>query len=326
MVGKRIFMTGAGGYIGSTIAEKAIPRGYEIYGLSRKESTDEKLKKIGVTPVRGDLLSAEILREQSAKADIVIHLADSLGDFFGQDYSNVVRTDGAAVDAMAAGILESDKGDSSNKKFNKPFLTTSGSLVVAATGSETDENSALWEVPINGRIKSEQHALELSDKGIRVSAIRLAPFVYGRGGSGVKLFMFMYAGMGEVKYIGFDDNKETVTSTVHVDDAAELYLLAIEKAKPGDVFNGVSSTVSLRALSEAMGKALDIPVKSISYEDAKALWGEFFARFLSTENWASGAKAVRELGWHPRGASILDEVNTGSYVAVAQELKQQKGK
>lgn len=313
MAKQRIFMTGASGYIGSVIAELALSRGYEVYGLSRKESSDAKMRQMGVIPVRGDLLSREVLREQSAQADIVFHLADSFVDYLGQDYANVVRTDAVAVDAIGAGLEGS----------NKPFVTTSGSLTVAATGAETDETSALWEKPLNDRIKCEQHALELRNKGVRVSAIRLAPFVYGRGGSGVRLFMSMFADMGEVKYID-DNGEDVVTSAVHVDDVAALYLLAAEKARAGEVFNGVSSTVTFRALSEAMARALGIPLRSISFTDAKALWEEFLARFLSTENWASGAKAIQVLGWKPQGPLILDEVNTGSYVAVAEGLRKPK--
>lgn len=308
MTKPRIFITGGSGYIGSAVTELAISRGYEVYGLSRTETSDAKLTKSGAIPVRGDLQAHDVLREQSAKADIVFHLADSLTDDFTRDYEEVLRIDAGAVDAMGAGLEGSGKA----------FVITSGSLVVAATGSETDETSALWEKPLNARIKSEQHALELCEKGVKVSAIRLAPFVYGRGGSGIRLFMTMFAHAGEGGYV---DSGETLTSTVHVDDAAALYLLAAEKAKAADIFNGVSGTVKFRALTEAIGKMLDIPVRSVPHEDAEGKWGKFFARFLSTENWTSGAKAKKELGWVPKEIGVLGEVRTGSYLAVAESLK-----
>ncbi|KAF2142258.1 uncharacterized protein K452DRAFT_287479 [Aplosporella prunicola CBS 121167] len=305
---QRIFMTGASGYIGSVVTELAIARGYEVYALSRSKTSDAKLTKLGAIPVRGDLHAFDALRQQSTEADIVLHLADSFTDNFHRDYTEVVRIDADAVAAMGAGLEGS----------NKPFVATSGSLVVAPAGVETDESSPISDKPLNGRIACERNAMSLSKKGVRVSVIRLAPFVYGRGGSGIKLFMTMLANAGEVGYVG---NGDIQTSAVHVDDAAALYLLAAEKARTGEIFNGVSGQVKFRDLAEAEGEVLNLPVHSVAYEDALSRWGQFFARFLSTENWSSGEKAKRVLGWEPKEAGIIDDLKTGSYVAIAESLK-----
>jgi nucleoside-diphosphate-sugar epimerase len=216
---------------------------------------------------------------------------------------------GAAVDAITEGL----------KATNKRLIVTSGSLVSAAdpNGEETNESSPYWENPINNRIKSEQYALAQSEKGIRVTAIRLAPYVYGRGGSGVKLFMGLAAKSGEVVYIG--DGSTRIT-TVHVDDAARLYLLAA-KAESGGIYNATYETgVTQLQLSEAMGKILHLPTKSKSFDEVAAKSMVFLARFLSTENRASNAKARRELGWNPVEIGILEEIEKGSYTHVAETL------
>ncbi|TVY94236.1 Uncharacterized protein LAWI1_G002267 [Lachnellula willkommii] len=308
---QRIFMTGANGYIGSVITEFAISEGYTVVGLSRSEKSDTQLRDLGAIPVRGDLHTYDVLTHESAQADVVIHLADALAGNWGMKYSEVVRIHNAAVDAIAKGLQGS----------GKPFIETSGSLVTApaADGGETTEASPLLEMPLNGRIDSEKYALAQCEKGIKVSALRLAPYVYGRGGSGVRLFMGMAAQNGEATYIG-DGSK--CTTTVHVDDAARLYLLAIKHAKAGEAYNATYETdVSSRALSEAMGEALGVPVRSQSFEDTAAKTGEFFARFLSAENRALNAKAVQELGWQPREKKILDDIKSGSYVEVAKALR-----
>ncbi|KAH8424579.1 uncharacterized protein LDX57_002326 [Aspergillus melleus] len=299
MAKQRIFMTGASGYIGSVVVQLALARDYEVYGISRTEATDVKLTGLGVVPVRGGLESLDVLREQSARADIVLHLADAFAGL-QTDYAEVLRLDAVAISAFEAGMEGSDK----------PLVTTSGTLVVEATGAETTEVSPLCEKPLNDRIKSEQNALRLSEKGIKVSAIRLAPFVYGRGGSGVRLFTQMFAGAGEVVYVG---EGAAVTSAVHVDEAAELYLLAAEKAQAGEVFNGVSNTVTFRELTEAIGETAGLPVRSAPADEVAGKWGEFVMKFLSTENQASGAKAKRVLGWEPKAARIVDDVKHGSY-------------
>ncbi|KAJ5718078.1 hypothetical protein N7488_003724 [Penicillium malachiteum] len=303
MTGERIFMTGGSGYIGGVVIEQAIQQGYNVHALSRNAASDERIQALGATPVRGSLESYSVLQEQSAEADIVFHLADAWAGNFGKmEYAEVVRIDGGAVDAIGAGL----------KGTSKPLVTTSGTLVVEAhDGLETNEESPLSEAPLNDRIKSEQYALKLCDRGINVSVIRLAPWVYGRGGSGIRLFTSMFTSMNQVFYV---DEGAASTSVVHVDDAAQLYFLAAKKAEPGDIFNAVSSTtVTARELATAIAHTANLPLKSLTFDEVTNLMGEFMARFLSTENRASAQKAKEKLGWKPRGLVILDDIEHGSY-------------
>ncbi|KAI1643907.1 putative NAD dependent epimerase/dehydratase [Daldinia loculata] len=311
MANQTIFMTGANGYIGSRITEFAVAEGYTVVGLSRSEKGDETLKALGASSIRGDLFSYDILREQSAKADIVIHLADALAQNMDQPYSKVVEIDNKVVDAITDGL----------KGTNKTFLVTSGTLVTAADPNhgETNETSPLWREPLNDRIGCETYALKQASKGIRVIALRLAPYVYGRGGSGVRLFMDFGAQAGELAYV---DDGSVKTTTVHVDDAARAYLLAIKKGRAGEAYNlSYETDVSVKELFEAMGKVLDLPVKSRPAAEAKATMGEFLVGFISTENRASNAKAKTELGWQPREKKIVDDILNGSYVEVAKSMK-----
>ncbi|KAI1501584.1 NAD(P)-binding protein [Biscogniauxia marginata] len=314
---QRIFMTGAAGYIGSRITEFALAEGYEVHGLSRSPKSDAKLLALGAVPVRGDLGSFDVLRRESADADIVINLADPWADHIGDSrgYAVVVEIDAAAVNAIGDAL----------RGTNKPLLITSGTAVVDPDpqGAETTETAPENTHPINDRIACERNALALSKSGVNVCAIRLAPFVYGRGGSGVRLFMSMYANLGEVVYVG-DGAKRT--SVVHVDDAARLYLLAAGKAgaawTAGAIFNCTSSTeVTIRELAEAMAAALGVPARSLAREEAARKCGELVAAFMGMENRASSAKAVKELGWQPREPGVLEDITSGPYLAVAKELR-----
>ena len=308
---QRLFITGASGYVGSVITEFAIAQGYKVQGLSRTQDSDTKLKNLGATPVRGDLTSLDILRRESTEADAVIHLATAFELGPGK-FEDIVHTDMAALDAIAAGLAGSQK----------VLLVTSGTLAAAAdpSGAETTEEAPLWESPVSARNKVEAHALSLASKNIRVVGIRLAAYVYGRGGSATKAFMGMSKQSGSVTCI--DGGKNHITS-VHVDDAARLYLLALENGTAGELYNASAATdVTARQLWDALAEILELPVRDIRYEDALTQLGDVLPWFLKAENRASGAKARRDFGWQPRETDILDDVSNGSYLAVAKAMRE----
>jgi nucleoside-diphosphate-sugar epimerase len=307
----RIFITGATGYIGRVVTELALAEGHAVYGLSRSEDGDARVKALGATAVRGELTSLEVLRQQSAQAEAVLHLG-FIHDFT-MDYEEVLRIDAAAVDALGEPL----------RGTGKALVITSGTAVVDPdpAGGETTEDSPLAQTfVLRHRIRSERHALALSERGVRVSAIRLPPYVYGRGGSYfLPLLMQMAAKAGESVYVGDGSLR---TSGVHVDDAAALYLLAARRAKAGEVFNGSGGTVTLRQMAEAIGSALQVPVRSVSRDEAEAVWGEFLTAFVLFENQPSNRKAVEQLGWQPKGVDMLTDIRSGSYREMAGKLRQ----
>ena len=309
--GKRVFVTGATGYIGLVVVELAVAEGYTVHGLSRNESGDKKLTALGATPVRGDLSSFHVLERESAAADAVLHLA-YIHDFT-LDYEQVLKADRDAVSALAEGL----------KGTGKPLIITAGTAIVDPdpAGGETDEDAPISKTfVLKDRIKSEQFALSLTDKGIIVVVLRLPPYVYGRGASFfVPQLLQLAAKAGESIYV---DDGHLQTSDVHVDDAARLYLHAVTNAKSSGVFNGTgSTTVTLRQLAETIGAAVGVPVRSVSYEEAAKKWGDFLVAFVQFHNRASSAKATRVLGWHPKEVDMLTDITKGSYVELVKKLR-----
>ncbi|KAF9386727.1 hypothetical protein CPC16_007395 [Podila verticillata] len=127
---------------------------------------------------------------------------------------------------------------------------------------------------------------------------------------------------GESFYVGNDEHR---LSEVHVDDAADLYLLVAQKADSGEAFNGSGKTsTTYRQLATAIGDLVHVPALSVSFGDAVARCGPVMAGFISTANRASSHKAVEKLGWRPQGPDLLIEVRTGTYVAIAEEFKKNK--
>lgn len=77
-------------------------------------------------------------------------------------------------------------------------------------------------------------------------------------------------------------------------------------------------------LAEAICKAVGVPCKSLTFEEAVPRVGEFLAGFLSVENRPSNRKAREELGWEVKEKGILEEIESGSYVEVAKALKESR--
>ncbi|PYH32449.1 oxidoreductase domain-containing protein [Aspergillus neoniger CBS 115656] len=318
---KTLFLTGGSGYIGSALIPLALSRNYTIRALSRTPQSDSKLLSLGVTPIRGDLTSLSTLRTESASATAVIHLATAF--VFGQtpSYASIKDIDTAALDAIVSGLSTTPNPDGTPK----PLVTTSGTLLVRpnADGSETDEYSPLDTHPLVSRNEITAHGLALGEKSngrVRVMDIRLAPFVYGRGGSGIRLFMQMAKHAGKIITVGGGVNR---TTTVHVDDAAELFLLAVEKGVQGGVYNAGDKTgVTVGEILGAVAEIMHVPVEDLGVEEAKEKLGDVVAGFLAAENRASGGRARSELGWMCRGEGVLEDIKgeRGSYRGVVGEL------
>ncbi len=169
----KLFVTGASGYIGQIVVEHAVKAGHTVVeGLARNEDSARKVELLGAIPVVGDLGSSAVLAAAATRADAVLHLAYTHD--FSLDYSVVIDIKVKAVTALVEGA------------GRKPVVTTSGTAVVAPApdGGETNEDSVINEGFVLGkRIHAERAVLKMAEQGAHTVAVRLPPYVYGRGGS-----------------------------------------------------------------------------------------------------------------------------------------------
>lgn len=306
----KLFVTGASGYIGQVVVEHAIKAGHTVEGLARNEDSAGRVKHLGATAVVGDLASSAVLSAAAARADAVLHLA--FMQDFSLDYSIVIDTEVKAVTALVEGAGK------------KPVVTTSGTAVVAPApdGGETNEDSAINEQFVLGqRIQAERAVLKMTEYGAHTVAVRLPPYVYGRGGSFFVPALLQQAAKHGVSAWVEGPNKRT--SDVDVDDVARFYLLAAEAAPAGSVYNCTSETnISTEELARAVGKALEVPAKALPRAKVQALWGDFLTDFADYDNRSSSAKARRELGWQPQAEyGMLEDIVKGSYRELAARLR-----
>ncbi len=103
---------------------------------------------------------------------------------------------------------------------------------------------------------------------------------------------------------------------MHVDDLAELYVLAYDLADGGSYYIGASGqnpTVRELGVAAASAAGLDGRVEPGTVEEAHERLGELFADALLLDQQATGSAARIDLGWEPNGPSLVDELRSGSY-------------
>ncbi|MEW9698582.1 SDR family oxidoreductase [Paenibacillus sp. SI8] len=290
----RVFVTGATGFIGSAVVRDLIEAGHQVIGLARSDTAAAALMAAGADVHRGALDDLDVLRSGALTADGVIHLA-FIHDF--SDFAAAAETDRQAIEAIGSALESSDK----------PFVVTSGTLMLTPgrLGTEDDE-----PIPVTPR-RSEEAAIALAKRGVRSSVVRLAPSVHGPGDHGfVPALIGIARDKGVSAYIGDGSNR---WPAVHRLDAARLFRLAVEAAPAGSRLHGVGDEgVPFRDIAGIIGRHLNLPVVSISREEADAHFG-WLSFAASADNPTSSALTRERLGWRPVQPALIPDLEEGHY-------------
>jgi nucleoside-diphosphate-sugar epimerase len=294
----RVFVTGATGFIGSAIVQDLINTGHQVLGLARNDAGADALARLGVDVHRGELSDTESLAAGARDCDGVIHMA-FIHDFSA--FAASVETDRRAVEALA-GALEGS---------GKPLVIASGTLMVSHARPGTERDGPLSvDVP---RAASEAIVLAAAGRGVRGSVVRLAPSVHDRRKQGLVTQLIALAREKRISaYVGDGANR---WPAVHRLDAARLSQLALERAEPGSRLHAVAEEgIPMRAIAEAIGKGLDVPVRSIAPEDATAHFG-LTALFVTLDNPTSSTLTREAMGWQPQEHGLLTGLQEGGYLS-----------
>jgi nucleoside-diphosphate-sugar epimerase len=292
----RVFVTGATGFIGTAIVPELIGAGHQVLGLARSEASANKLIAAGAEVLRGDLEDLESLSRGAAQCDGVIH-AGFIHDF--TRFKEVCEVDKTAIDTIGAVLAGS----------GRPLIVTSGTALVSPGKLATEDIIPTFN-PAWPRV-SEQGVDVVAALGVRAAAIRLSPSVHGDGDKGFVSFLFSIAReKGFSAYIGEGLNR---WNAVHRLDAARLFRLALENATPGARYHGCAEeAITVKSIAEAVGKQLNLPVKSIPPEEAAAHFG-WFAQMAALDCPASSIFTQEHLHWHPTHPTLMADIENGVY-------------
>jgi len=289
----RVFLTGATGFIGSALIADLIAAGHQVLGLARSDAGAQALAAAGAEVHRGALEDLDSLKRGAARADGVVHTA------FNHDFSTYMANceDDRRVIAALGSVLAGS---------NRPLLITSGTGMGAGSpgqpATEDDPPASAAAIP---RAASEEAAAALAAAGVNVGVVRL-PQVHDTQRQGLVTYAIQAAReKGVCAYIGDGANR---WPAAHVLDTARLYRLALERAEPGARYHAVAEEgVTMRAIAEALGRRLDLPVKSVPPDEAPAYFG-WLAMFASHDVPASSRLTQAKLGWQPTGPGLLDDL------------------
>lgn len=291
----RIFVTGATGFIGSAIVQELIGAGHQVLGLARSDDNARALQTAGAEVHRGSLEDLESLRTGASAADGVIHAA-FIHDF--NNYAPAAEKDKRAVETLGASLAGS----------NRPLIVTSGTVLAQAQGPLASEEDTPNP---NSPRRSEEAALALASKGVRVAVLRLPPSVHGKGDHGFVPFLIDIARKKGVS--AYIDNGLNRWPAVHRLDAARLYRLALESRVPRACYHGVADEgVPAREIAEVIGKRLGVPIVSKSREEAAGHFG-WMARFFAIDSPASSAQTRKQLAWRPTQPGLIADLDEPHY-------------
>jgi nucleoside-diphosphate-sugar epimerase len=298
----KVLVAGATGALGRQLVPQLVARGHEVYGMTRSESKAESVRAMGASPLVADALDPEAVASAVAESEpeVIVHQLTALSGsldmrHFDREFAltNRLRSEGTDH-LLAAGRAVAVKRFVAQSFAGWPFAR------------------------VGGPVKSEDAPLDPHPpEGARqaLAAIRhLEEAVTGAGWTeGIVLRYGGFYGPGTslgpdgehrelLRKRGFPvvGRGEGVWSFIHIEDAAEATVAAVEHGSRG-IYNVVDDEPApvaewLPAIAEAVGAKRP---RRVPRWLGRLLAGEVATVMMTEVRGASNEKAKRELGWRP---------------------------
>jgi nucleoside-diphosphate-sugar epimerase len=301
----RIFLAGATGVIGRRLVPRLLEAGHDVTAMTRREDRAAALREAGAVPVVCDVFDADGLRAavERAQPEVVVHELTDLPPALdprkleeqaaGNDRIRTEGTRNLVAAAVGAGA--------------RRIVAQSIAFAYPPTGAGLkQENDPLWDDAPWPWKRSVEALHELEDavtktEGIEGLVLRYGFFygpgsAYGKGGffeREVRRRRFPVVGRGS-----------GVFSFIHVDDAADATVRAVERGAPG-IYNVVDDEPApwrewLPVYADAIGAKRPWRMPRLL---ARIVAGQYAVMLATELRGAANERAKAELGWQPRHTS-----------------------
>jgi nucleoside-diphosphate-sugar epimerase len=304
----KVLIAGATGALGQPLVRALVRRGHEVIGMTRTAAKRPLLESLGARVAIADALDRDRLEAVVADAapTHLVHLLTALppaGPMRARDLraTNELRVHGtanllhAAINARATRLVaESFVAVYGRVDFDRP------------RGEETPlappPDGGFHEAALALRSLEDQLAQARSSKRIETVALRYGGFYGPEVPSLLALVSMLRA-----RRVFLPRGADGVASFVHVDDAAEVTVAALEHPSPAAVYNIVDDEpMPLARFVGLLAAAIGAPPPRTLPAWVFRLIAPLMADAVSTRMPLSNAKAKRELGWRLAYPTVHD--------------------
>jgi nucleoside-diphosphate-sugar epimerase len=305
----KVLVAGATGALGRQLVPQLVARGHEVYGMTRSESKAESVRATGASPLVADALDPEAVASAVAESEpeVIVHQLTALSGsldmrHFDREFAltNRLRSEGTDH-LLAAGRAVAVKRFVAQSFAGWPFARVGGPV--------KSEDAPLDPHPPEGARQALAAIRHLEEAVTGASwtegiVLRYGGF-YGPGTSlgpdGEHRELLRKRGFPVV------GRGEGVWSFIHIEDAAEATVAAVEHGSRG-IYNVVDDEPApvaewLPAIAEAVGAKRP---RRVPRWLGRLLAGEVATVMMTEVRGASNEKAKRELGWRPGHPSWRD--------------------
>jgi dihydroflavonol-4-reductase len=309
----KVFVTGGTGFIGGHVVRRLLERGDEVVALARSPEKGQALAEVGAELRAGDLSDRAALTAGMAGCDTVVHGAAIYevgipkSERPAMYQANVIGTEnalGAALDAKVGKVVYISTIGA--------FGNTHGNVVDESYEHPGQSFTSYYE-----ETKYEAHliAKRLITEGLPCVIVQPGG-VYGpddHSAIGKQIHDFLSGRMPLVPFADLGMNM------IHVEDVAAGVLLALDKGEVGESYVLGDQITTMRGLMEATARVTgkrpprgNLPTGLMKVAAPLGpvigrVMGQppNFRELISSGDgvtfWAKHDKAVRELGFQPRG-------------------------
>ncbi|WP_153914816.1 2-alkyl-3-oxoalkanoate reductase [Shewanella sp. TC10] len=211
----KVFVTGAGGFLGKTICKRLRAANIEVVGFARGSYPD--LSDMGVTMFQGDIADYDSLFNAMRECDLVFHVASKAGVWGSRDSYFEPNVNGTANIIRAC------------KQLNIERLVYTSTPSVTFAGEDEagiDESAPYAEKFLNyyGHSKAiaEKMVLDANSEEFKTTALR-PHLIWGPEDPHLVPRVIERAKIGKLKLVGKQDK---LVDTIYVDNAAYAHILA----------------------------------------------------------------------------------------------------